>query len=118
MQASLAALMLTSLAFAFVAVAGRDAGGFPPGVALAVVKLSVLGFVLKRVRDANVYSMQWSSMFILLLFAEGTVRAASDPHATALLGLVEAILSAVYFVAVLAFLGPIKKQARSDRASP
>jgi uncharacterized membrane protein len=119
MQASLAALMAVSLSFVFVSVvpAGREVSGFPPGIALAVVKLIALGIVLRRVRDTNVYSMQWSSMFILLFIAEGTVRASSDPQPGALLGLAESVVAAIYFAAVLMFLRPLKKQARADRAS-
>ncbi len=119
MQASLAALMAVSLAFVFIAVvtAGRPVPGLPPGIALAVVKLIALGLVMRRVRNANVYSMQWSSMFILLFIAEGTVRASSDPYPAAPLGLAEAVVAAIYFVAVLAYLRPIKNQARADRAS-
>ena len=124
MQASLVVLFVVSLAFVFVSAAPVQRGltGLPPGLVLAVGKLIVLGLVLRRVRDANVYSMQWSSMCILLFVAEGVVRATSDPHPSAGLGIVEAVAASVYFVAVLAFLRPIKgqakRQARADRAAP
>ena len=105
-MASLGALMVLSAAFSQLPAAGAS-----PGYALAFVKLVVLGFVLKRVHDRNVYTMQWSSMFILLFMAEGLVRATSDPQPSAALGTLEAIVSVVFFVAVLAFLRPVKKAA-------
>ncbi len=103
---SLGALMLLSAAFSQVTAAGVS-----PGYALAFAKLLVLAFVLKRVHERNVYTMQWSSMFILLFMAEGLVRATSDPQPSAALGTLEAVASVVFFVAVLAFLRPFKKAA-------
>jgi len=105
-MAAVGALMVLSAAFSQLPAAGAT-----PGYALALVKLVVLGFVLKRVHDRNVYTMQWSSMFILLFMAEGLVRAMSDPQPSAALGVVEAVASVVFFVAVLAFLRPVKKAA-------
>ena len=105
-MASLGALMVLSAAFSQLPAVGAS-----PGYVLAFVKLVVLAFVLKRVHDRNVYTMQWSSMFILLFMAEGLVRATSDPQPSAALGTLEAIVSVVFFVAVLAFLRPVKKAA-------
>jgi uncharacterized membrane protein len=119
--ASLCALMLVSLAFVFVspvvptlvsAVPVVAAHRLPPGLMLAVVKVGLLVLVFNRVWNVNVYSLQWSSMFILLFIAEGTVRAASDPQPSATLGLAEAIVATIYFAAVLAILRPVKRQAR------
>jgi uncharacterized membrane protein len=110
--------MIVSLAFVTFAPAPPVARMLPPGLVLAVVKIVALAFVFVRVRAANSYSMQWSSMFILLFIAEGTVRAGSDPQPSALLGLVETLCAAVYFAAVLAILRPLKKAAKkSDGAA-
>lgn len=114
--ASLGALMIVSLAF--VVAGANGASGMPPGLVLAVVKVGVLAFVLKRVKDANVYSMQWSSMFILLFIAEGTVRAMSDPQPSAALGCVETALAAIYFATVLVILRPLKQQAKKKPTEP
>jgi uncharacterized membrane protein len=62
--------------------------------------------------------MQWSSMFILLFIAEGTVRAMSDPQPSAALGCVETALAAIYFATVLAILRPLKQQAKKKPAAP
>ncbi len=102
-MAALGALMVVSAALSLVPAS--------PGYAMALVKIVVLGFLVKRVHDRNVYTMQWSSMFILLFLAEGLVRATSDPPPSAALGTLEACASTVYFVAVLAFLRPVKKAA-------
>ena len=108
--ASLIALMGLSLAFALVPV-----GGVRTGAMLALIKILVLAFVFKRVWRADVYAMQWSSMFILLFVAEGVVRATSDPQPSALLGGIEAVVASLYFVAVLAYLRPLKKAARASK---
>ena len=108
--ASLIALILSSLALALI-----PANGMPAGAALAVMKAAALGFVGVRIRRADVYAMQWSSMFILLFVAEGVVRAMSDPQPSAALGGLEAVVAAVYYFAVLAYLRPLKKAARESR---
>jgi len=43
------------------------------------------------------YSYQWSSMFILIYFTEGAVRAWSDQGLSAQLALIEVLLSLIYF---------------------
>ena len=106
----LVALMLLSAAFALVRV-----NGLAPGYVLAVVKVLALGFLLRRVARADVYTMQWSSMFILLFLAEGAVRATSDPQPSAGMGALEATLATVYFIAVLNYLRPLKKLARQAK---
>ena len=106
----LASLMALSVTFVFAPFAGPS-----PGIVLAAVKLAVLGFLMRRVSRDDVYTMQWSSMFILLFVAEGLVRATTDPQPGAAVGGVEALLGTVYFVAVLAILAPLKKAARQSR---
>ena len=106
-MASLAVLMASSVALAFAPFAGPS-----PGIVLAAVKLLALGFLMRRVSRADLYAMQWSSMFILLFVAEGLVRATSDPQPAASVGALEALAATVYFVAVLAILAPLKKAAK------
>lgn len=43
------------------------------------------------------YTYQWSSMFILIYFTEGAVRAWSDQGLSALLAFIEVLLSLTYF---------------------
>lgn len=107
---SLVALMLLSAAFTLVRV-----NGLSPAYLIAIAKLAVLGFLLRRVGRRDVYTMQWSSMFILLFMAEGAVRATSDPQPSAAMGALEATLATVYFIAVLGYLRPLKKLARQEK---
>ena len=105
-MAGLGALMVLSVALGLVPAPAQ-------GYGLAIVKLVVLGFLFKRLHDRDVYTMQWSSMLILLFMAEGLVRATSDPQPSAALGAVEAVAALVFFGAVLAYLQPIKRKARA-----
>ena len=109
--AALVALIVASVALAVVPVAGTS-----PGYVLALVKVAALGFLVKRVLEAHVYTLQWSSMLILLFLAEGTVRAMSDPPPRAGLGAFEAACATAFFVAVLRFLRPLKKASTTTRA--
>jgi len=115
---ALFALIGVSLALVFAAPAAAPGRGLPPGAALAIGKVVVLAIVLWQVRNANVYAMQWSSMLILLFVAEGTVRATSDPQPSAAWGCAEAVLASIFFVAVLAFLRPLKQAAKHRPGNP
>jgi uncharacterized membrane protein len=57
--------------------------------------------------------MQWSSMLILLYFAEGIVRGMSDSGLSATLGWIETGLVVVFFACVVLFLHPYKKAAKA-----
>lgn len=105
-------VVLTGLSAAFALV---PVVGMPHGYLLALVKILVLAFLFSRVVAVHVYTMQWSSMLILLFMAEGTVRAMSDPQPVAALGALEAVAATAYFVAVLAYLRPLKKAAKRPK---
>ena len=71
-------------------------------------------FALRGVSKKDNYTMQWSSMLILLYFTEGIVRATSDRAAMSVaLSWVEVLLSLVFFYATLSYLRPIKKAAKA-----
>ena len=63
----------------------------------AVPLLLPLFGILKGLR----YTYQWSSMFILLYFTEGVVRAWSDTGLSAQLALIEVILSLIFFMCAI-----------------
>ncbi len=86
-----------------------------PGGTLLVLKVVPLLFPLAGVLRANNYTLQWSSMLILLYFAEGVVRAMTDSGLSAVLGGVEILLSSIFFASALAFLRPLKKEAKRRR---
>ncbi len=75
----------------------------------AVPLLIPLGGVIKR----DIYTLQWSSMVILLYFTEGVVRAWSDKlPLSQLMAWGEIILVCIYFVCALLYLRPYKKAAK------
>jgi uncharacterized membrane protein len=84
-----------------------------PGGSWMVLKVIPLLFPLRGVLKRDVYTMQWSSMLILLYFTEGIVRATSDRvPASITLGWVEVALSGVYFLCAILYLSPYKKAAK------
>jgi len=84
-----------------------------PGGSWMVLKVIPLLFPLRGVLKRDVYTMQWSSMLILLYFTEGIVRATSDRVAmSATLGWAEVALSCLYFLCAILYLRPYKKAAK------
>jgi uncharacterized membrane protein len=75
----------------------------------AVPLLIPLGGVVKR----DIYTLQWSSMVILLYFTEGVVRAWSDKlPASQIMAWGEIALVCIYFICALLYLRPYKKAAK------
>jgi len=75
----------------------------------AIPLLIPLGGVIKR----DIYTLQWSSMVILLYFTEGVVRAWSDrAPLSQLMAWGEIALVCIYFVCALLYLRPYKKAAK------
>ena len=73
--ASLVALILLTLAWELWLAPLR------PGGSLLALKAVVLLLPLFGILRERVYTYQWSSMFILMFFAEGVTRAWGDPKA-------------------------------------
>ena len=85
-----------------------------PGGSWMVLKIIPLLFALRGVLKRDNYTMQWSSMLILLYFTEGIVRANSDKLAlSAQLGWLQVALCLVFFYCTLSYLKPIKKVAKT-----
>jgi uncharacterized membrane protein len=84
----------------------------PAGSILALKALPLL-IPLRGVLKRDIYTLQWSSMVILLYFTEGVVRAWSDTVAwSRYMALGEVALVCVYFVCALLYLRPYKKAAK------
>ena len=62
------------------------------------------------------YTYQWASMFILLYFTEGVVRAWSDRGLSASLALAEVVLSVSFFIAAI-YYARLTAPARSATTS-
>ena len=84
-----------------------------PGGSWVVLKAAPLFIPLYGVIKRDVYTLQWSSMVILLYFTEGVVRGYSDTGpASAFMAWGEAIIVCVYFCCALLYLRPYKKAAK------
>ena len=62
-----------------------------------ILKAAPLLLPLMGVLKGRRYTYQWSSMFILIYFTEGAVRAWSDQGLSSLLAFIEVLLSLTYF---------------------
>lgn len=84
-----------------------------PGGSWLVLKVVPLLLPLRGVLKRDIYTMQWSSMLILLYLAEGVVRATSDRSATSItLGWLETALACIYFLCIILYLKPHKQAAK------
>lgn len=84
-----------------------------PGGSLLALKALPLLVPLRGVIKRDLYTLQWSSMVILIYFAEGAVRAWSDTgEASRMMALGEVALVCVYFACALLYLRPYKKAAQ------
>ena len=104
--ASLAILILWLLAWELF-VAPLHPGGSVLALKAVPLLLPLLG-AFRR----DIYTMQWSSMVILLYFTEGVVRAWSDKvFASAFMAGGEVVLVAAYFACTILYLRPYKRAA-------
>jgi len=83
-----------------------------PGGSWLVLKFLPLLLPLRGVLRRDRYTMQWSSMLILLFFTEGIVRATSDRQPSAAYAWVEVALVLLFFVSTILYLRPFKQRAR------
>jgi uncharacterized membrane protein len=84
-----------------------------PGGSLLALKALPLLVPLRGVVKRDLYTLQWSSMVILIYFAEGAVRAWSDTsELSRLMALGEVGFVCVYFACALLYLRPYKKAAQ------
>jgi uncharacterized membrane protein len=94
---SLIALILLCLAWE-TTLAPFKAGG-----SLLMLKTLPLLLPLFGILNGKRYTYKWASMFILLYFTEGVVRAWSDVGLSAKLALIEVLLSLVFFGCAIYF---------------
>ena len=84
-----------------------------PGSWLLALKVIPLLLPLRGVIKRDLYTLQWSSMLILIYFVEGAVRAWSDElEASRIMAIGEIVLVCVYFACALLYLRPYKKAAQ------
>src|SRR5450830_721737 len=81
-----------------------------PGGSWLVLKALPLLLPLRGVVKRDVYTLQWSSMLILLYFTEGILRAFSDKNSlSSILASVEIGLACGFFFCTVFYLKPYKK---------
>ncbi len=87
-----------------------------PGSYWWAIKVIPLLFPLKGVLTKNIYTMQWSSMLILLYFMEGVVRAMGDADTLSrMLAVLEILLCLGFFFASILYVKPYKKIAKAEK---
>lgn len=104
---SLIALIVLCVAWEMVLAPIRPNGSW------LVLKVIPLLIPLRGILKRDLYTMQWSSMLILLYFAEGLVRGMTDGGLSAILGWIEVALVLMFFICVIAYLRPYKKAAKA-----
>jgi uncharacterized membrane protein len=92
-SASLIALILLGLSWELWLAPLR------PGGSWLVLKILPLLIPLFGILRGKVYTYRWSTLLIWLYFTEGSVRAWTDPFPGFWLGITEAVLSLIFFVA-------------------
>jgi uncharacterized membrane protein len=74
-----------------------------PGGSLLILKAAPLLLPLFGILRGRRYTYQWSCMFILIWFTEGTVRAWSDTGMAARFGIVEVLLTLAFFISTMLY---------------
>jgi uncharacterized membrane protein len=74
-----------------------------PGGSYLALKAAPLALPLYGILHGKRYTYQWSSMFVLVYFTEGVVRAWTERGAAQVLALLEIALSVTFFAAVVAY---------------
>ncbi len=104
-SASLLALILLAIVWEAVLAPLK------PGGSLLILKAVPLLVPLFGILHGKRYTYKWSSMFILLYFTEGVVRAWSDGGTSAQLACIEIALTVIFFTCAVFY-------ARLTRANP
>ncbi|MEZ2721053.1 DUF2069 domain-containing protein [Paenalcaligenes hominis] len=87
-----------------------------PGGSYLALKVLPLLLPLRGVLKGNVYTLQWSSMLMLLYFMEGVTRAWSDPNPLSVqMACIEIVLSFTFYVCAMFYLWPAKKAAKQNK---
>jgi uncharacterized membrane protein len=81
-----------------------------PGGSLLILKSLPLLLPLFGILKGRRYTYQWASMFILLYFTEGAVRAWSDNDLSAKLAMLEVLLSLIFFICAI-FYAKLTRQS-------
>ncbi|MCP5279618.1 MAG: DUF2069 domain-containing protein [Thiobacillus sp.] len=81
-----------------------------PGGSWLVLKIFPLLIPLFGILRGKVYTYRWSTLLIWLYFTEGSVRAWTDAAPSSWLGLMEVVLSLVFFLSAAWYARNAKKR--------
>ena len=81
-----------------------------PGGSYLAFKAAPLALPLYGILFGRRYTYQWSSMFVLIYFTEGVMRAWADRGLSQTLALAEAVLSVIFFASVVAYARLTRQQ--------
>jgi len=84
-----------------------------PGGSWMVLKIVPLLLPLRGILKRDIYTLQWSSMLILIYLAEGAVRAYADTGLSVTLAYIEIALVFIFFLCTMLYLQPYKKAAKT-----
>lgn len=94
--------IISLIALIFLCLAWETAlAPLKPGGSMLMLKAAILLLPLFGILRGKRYTYQWASMFILLYFTEGVVRAWSDVGLSAQLAYIEIVLTIVFFVCAI-----------------
>ncbi len=86
-----------------------------PSGSLLVLKAAPLLLPLFGILKGRRYTYQWASMFVLLYFTEGVVRAWSEQGIPAYLAIIEVVLSLIFFFCAIFYAKLTRFYAKSGR---
>lgn len=94
--------IISLIALIFLCLAWETAlAPLKPGGSMLMLKAAILLLPLFGILRGKRYTYQWASMFILLYFTEGVVRAWSDVGLSAQLAYIEIVLTIIFFVCAI-----------------
>ena len=91
-----------------------------PGGSWLILKVLPLLIPLFGILRGKRYTYQWASMFVLIYFTEGAVRAWSDKGLSQSLAFIEVALSIVFFIAAIMYArvaAPSRSQVPATKAT-
>ena len=86
-----------------------------PGGSLLMLKTLPLLLPLFGILKGKRYTYQWASMFILLYFTEGVVRAWADKGLSAKLAMIEVALTLLFFICAIFYAKFTRYDAKLSR---
>jgi len=88
-----------------------------PGGSALILKVLPLLLPLFGILRGRRYTYQWASMFILIYFTEGVVRAWADRGVSAKLALIEIMLTVIFFACAI-FYARLTRNTGTANATP